>query len=308
MRRDTEAKIQAAREKAAQQTREAEARAEAAEVKMRAAKAEVAVVKLRAAEAEAAVVKMRTAEAEVAAIKEQDQAGTTNEELQALRKKYRTLFAAGLIAVIASISIGISKYKDIEILYNKKHVEYSELENLYSTLETDHGTLLDDYDRLKDLEEQYNSRSSAYSALTTRYNNLLNDYNKSKSIWVVNAASLKAGNSDRNNNWITNPGGRLNARDIRYLKPSLTLDSLVSGDRTFYVKIIGPDGAIDRNSSVSPEGYSYSSTRSVYIGKNQTVDLGGWGNADQSYYAAGTYTIEVWYDGVQLIAGKVTLY
>jgi hypothetical protein len=100
----------------------------------------------------------------------------------------------------------------------------------------------------------------------------------------------------------------LNARDIRYLKPSLTLDSLVSGDRTFYVKKIRPDGVIDRNSSKSPEGYTNSSTRYLHIGKNQTVYLSGWGNADKSLYAAGTYTIEVWYDEVQLITGKVTLY
>jgi hypothetical protein len=294
-RRDTEAKIQAAWKEAAQRVLEAEARVNTAEVKMRSAEAEAAAAR-------------EQAKALSLAVPQAQAAGTANEEYQDLRRKHRAFFAIGLTAIIVSVGVGISKYKDMEIRYNSKSLEYSELETLYSVLETDHGEILDDYERLKNLEEQYNLRFSEHSALTVRYNNLLNDYNKSKSIWGINATSLKAGNSDRNNNWITRPGERLNARDIRYLSPFLTVDSMVSGNRTFYVKIIRPNGTIYRNPSVSPEGYSYSWTRSLSAGKNQTVDLGGWGDANQSNYAAGTYTIEVWYDGVQLITGKVTLY
>jgi hypothetical protein len=282
LRRDAEAKVQTAREEEAQRALEAEVRANAAVTKMR--------------------------KETVSPAAKQLQTGIAEGEYQALRKKHRTLFAFGLIAIIVSVGVGISKYKDIEELYDSKSLEYSTLETLYSALETDHGNLLNDYNKLKDLEEQYNSRSLEYSALTTRYNNLLNDYNKSKGIWGINITSLKVGNLSVNNDWITRPGEHLNAKDVRYLGFSLTVDSLISGNRTFYVKIISPDGTIDRNPSASPEGYTYSRAQSLYIGKNQAVYLGGWGNGYQSYYKTGAYTIEVWYEGVRLIAGKVTLY
>jgi hypothetical protein len=255
-RSDAEAKILAAREEMTKtvqstvnQVMAAEARANAAEAKIQAANAEAAAAKEQAVSLAARLV----------------QAGKTNEEYKALRKKYRTFLAVGVAALVISIGIGMNK------------------------------------------NDLYNSISLKYQALETRHDALLNDYNNSKDIWGIHVTSLKVGNADKNNKWITKPGEHLNANDIRFLNPYLTVDSLISGNITFYIKIIAPDGTVNRNPSVSPEGFTFHRVRYLATGKNQDIDLDGWGNGDMSTYEEGAYTIEVWYEGVRLIAENVTL-
>jgi hypothetical protein len=207
-------------------------------------RADTAEAKLRATEAESAAIKERSAKAVRPAIK-LVQSGITNEAYETLSKKYGRAILIGVITVIISIIIGINQYNKIENLYNSILWQHNQLE--------------------------------------TKYDTLLNDYNKSKDIWGIHVTSLKTGNADKNNKWLTKPGGQLNAQDIRFLNPYLTVDSLISGNKTFYVKIINPDGTINRNSSSSPEGYSFSKVRYLTIGKNQEVDLDGWGNDDRRH-------------------------
>jgi len=119
--------------------------------------------------------------------------------------------------------------------------------------------------------------------------------------------SLRVGNTDSNNNWLTNAGNALYSSQMRYLKPVITYNSTITGSVTFFVKIIQPNGVIFRNSSVSPSGYSYSHTVQITRGNNQTLNLSGWGNSTSSSYHAGEWTIEVWYDNKRLRSEKINI-
>jgi hypothetical protein len=94
---------------------------------------------------------------------------------------------------------------------------------------------------------------------------------------------------------------------MRYLSPVITCNALINKEITFYIKIIQPDGILFRNSSISPDGYSYSAARQVEARNNQTLYLSGWGNSEVSAYSAGEWTVEVWYDNVCLGSEKITI-
>ena len=157
------------------------------------------------------------------------------------------------------------------------------------------------------MEGAYYSKAWDYDKVSSDYQKLLSDYNTSKNIWTVAVTKLEAGNADRNNKWITKPGERLNASAIRFLNPVITVDSLISGEITFFIKIINPSGTLLRNTSTSPPGYTNSSTHQVNRANNQPITLSGWG-ADESTYSAGEWTVEVWYNDVCLRSEKVRLY
>jgi hypothetical protein len=167
----------------------------------------------------------------------------------------------GILAVVISIGVGVSKYNEMEEMYYWLQSEMDELSV---------------------------------------------DYEKSKTIWAINVTSIEVGNCGIGK-WLTQPGGSLNARDIRYLNPVITYNSLISREVIFYVKIIDPYGIIHRNNSRSPAGYSYSSKGWVARGTGQSFDLFGWGNEDGGSYFAGKWTVEVWYEGVCLRSEKIKL-
>jgi hypothetical protein len=154
---------------------------------------------------------------------------------------------------------------------------------------------------------KYNEMEGMYFSLRSEKNKLSADYEKSKKIWAINITKLEAGNADGNNKWITKPGERLEASAIRFFNPYITVDSLISGEISLFVKIISPYGTLDRNADKSPPGYTYSKTCQVRRTNNQSIDLDGWGNADKSTYSAGEWTVEVWYEGVCLRSEKIRL-
>jgi hypothetical protein len=108
------------------------------------------------------------------------------------------------------------------------------------------------------------------------------------------------------NGWLTPPGGALNARNIRYLRPEITCNSSISGNLVFYIKIIKPNGDIASNSS-SPVGYSYSSSVQVFRNNEQKIELSGYGSADKSDFRAGVWTVEIWYEGACLRSEKIKI-
>jgi tetratricopeptide (TPR) repeat protein len=128
-----------------------------------------------------------------------------------------------------------------------------------------------------------------------------------KEVSDVNVTAIKVGNSTAGDTWLTNPGGALYASQMRYLSPEITYNSLNNEEITFYIKIIQPDGSLDRNSDISPVGYTYSAKGRVLRGNGQTLRLGGWGNSEVSTYKAGQWTVEVWYKNVCLRSEKVTI-
>ena len=123
----------------------------------------------------------------------------------------------------------------------------------------------------------------------------------------IDVASIRVGNWG-NNGWITEPGGRLTAAQMRYLRPQITVNSLISGNVTFQVKVVHPDGRISTNANSAP-GYSYSSSHTVSRTQNQVINLMNWGfDTQNTYFRTGPYTVEVYYNNVLLRSQRVTLY
>jgi molecular chaperone GrpE (heat shock protein) len=146
-----------------------------------------------------------------------------------------------------------------------------------------------------------------YYSLQYDYNELSRDYAKSKTLWAIKVTKLEVGNCDQYNKWITKPGEKLTSAAMRFFNPVITVDSLIRGEITFFIKIISPSGVLRRNEKTSPEGYSTSKTTQVSQGKNQYIDLDGWGNAERGTYSAGEWTVEVWYNEVCLRSEKVRI-
>ena len=158
-----------------------------------------------------------------------------------------------------------------------------------------------------DMESSYNSRNLQYIQVKTNYDKLLAEHEASKSFWKINVTSLKVGNIDKDDRWISNPGETLSSAKMRYLQPVITYDSNISEDATFYVKIINPYGTLSENSSISPKGFSNSTTARINSGSNRSLNLTGWGSGEKSTYMAGTWTVEVWYNNVCLKSEKVVI-
>jgi hypothetical protein len=167
---------------------------------------------------------------------------------------------------------------------------------------------------ISSLQWLFNDSSAKLSSLQTNYDSLVSDYeslesdfNKSKELWAINITSLKVGNWN-NNQWITEPGGTLSASQMRNLWPRITYDSLMNEKVTLFIKIIKPDGTVLRNTSESPEGYTYSTTEQISRGKDRSFSLSfGYGNSSESAYSSGLWTVEIWYNGVCLRSEKVQI-
>ena len=164
--------------------------------------------------------------------------------------------------------------------------------------------------KISGLESANTELESQNAALKSDKNSLLSERTwietAYKDIWKINVTYLAVGNY--NNKWITQPGIWMIASDVRYLTPVWTYNSLISGEFTFFVRIINPDGTINRNSSTSPTGFSYSSKQWIERGQSKELNLSGWGNESVSNYSRGQYTIELWLEDFCLYTGKVTLH
>jgi hypothetical protein len=146
--------------------------------------------------------------------------------------------------------------------------------------------------------QRYNSLESQHKSLQSSYDILLKN-------WGISITSINVGNWVESQ-WINKPGERLSAYAIRYLTPVIMYNSLVDKEITLYIKVINPDGSLNKSES-SPSGYSYKTTGNISTGNNKTWDLPGWGNESQSNYISGNYRIEVWYEGACLGTVIVTL-
>ena len=118
----------------------------------------------------------------------------------------------------------------------------------------------------------------------------------------MDIVSVSFGNTDKNNNIITDYESTLFDSEMRYLTPKLQYNGLASISKTIEikVKIINPNGSLNRSSENSPAGYTYSYKMTVYPGTNKNCILSGWGNNDKSTYEAGTYQFELWYNEKKL--------
>ena len=113
-----------------------------------------------------------------------------------------------------------------------------------------------------------------------------------------------------NGNVIDDYGERLSADRIKYIMPRITYDGLGTETKsvTIKVKIINPDGSLNRGSS-SPDGYTFlDEDKEISPGSGNLLFLSGWGNEDGGVYRAGTYRYEVWYEGKKLFSKEFKVY
>ena len=118
---------------------------------------------------------------------------------------------------------------------------------------------------------------------------------------VISINVLRIGNWS-NDRWINAPGNRLNASEVRALRPQINYNSIINEQITMFVKIINPSGTVVRNNT-SPDGFTYSHVFTISSGQH-TFNLPGW----VGQYVNGDYTIQIYYNDFLLISEMVTLY
>jgi hypothetical protein len=251
-----------------------------------------------AAVGEGAVV---VAEAEVKRLTQaRDQSNNEKRIAQKAFEKVKSVLIAaiviGVIGIAISIGVGVSQYNSIIYDYNVLYYDNN-------TLKPNYDALTSDYDALK---VNYNALTYDYDVLQSEYNALNSDNHILKTFGDIHLSTLKIGNWN-NNQWLTVPGNQLRASQIRYLRPQITYSALTAKQVTFFIKIISPGGIVDRNASISPVGYTYDLQVRLSRGINQTLNLAGWGNSDNSAYQRGDWRIEVWLDSVCTGQTTVTL-
>ena len=109
--------------------------------------------------------------------------------------------------------------------------------------------------------------------------------------------SIELGNHDYYGNTLTGYGYSLYSSKMRYLKPRIIYYATGTKTVVFQYKIFYPDGTLVYNSDYSEEYTGDCHRVTLYAGKKNKVELGGWGNSKGSLYQPGTYSIEIWYNG-----------
>lgn len=103
-------------------------------------------------------------------------------------------------------------------------------------------------------------------------------------------------------------GSPLIADNIKYLYPRVHYNGISEHLKTIAinVKLIKPDGSLFCGTD-SPSGYTYSNDVTVMPGMDNNLYLSGWGSDSEGVYSAGTYKIEIWYNGKRLYQQAFTL-
>ena len=113
---------------------------------------------------------------------------------------------------------------------------------------------------------------------------------------------IEMANAYKNGTIETQLDSTIYSSNTMFLMPRLKYVGVKDGaDITLYVKLFRPNGKISTGET-SPSGYSYSDNLKVSSGENSKY-FGSWGNETKGHWPAGTYRIEIWYDG-RILAEK----
>ena len=128
---------------------------------------------------------------------------------------------------------------------------------------------------------------------------------------------IKFGNVDSSGTLIDAAGTTLYAGKVKYLKPYIYYRGLSDSrpNAKLQLKYIRPNGSLITGSS-SPEGYSTTEDKTVENynyneerAQSSPMSILGWGNEEyQTYQTAGTYTFELWCDGIFIFRKTVELH
>lgn len=173
---------------------------------------------------------------------------------------------------------------------------------------------LDDYESAS---RRYNNASSELSSLRSELSSVKAERDKAKqdlsslrerigktTPLVIN--EIQIANKYKGGTIETNYGSTIYSSNTMYLAPKITYTGYASGNKTLYVKIFRPSGAMSTGTS-SPSGYSFSDTEYIYTGEN-TCELTSWGNETKGHWESGTYRIEIWYNNSCLKSKSFTIY
>lgn len=115
---------------------------------------------------------------------------------------------------------------------------------------------------------------------------------------------MEVANVDRDNNIIQGYDATIYDFKTKYLKPRIIIKPIRSSTNyTVFVRLY-KDNVLQRNTSSSPEDFTYSQNIEVKGGSSQTIGLLGWGSDNAGQWSIGSYRYEVWYNGYCLGSKK----
>ena len=156
--------------------------------------------------------------------------------------------------------------------------------------------LTDTQSRLTDTQSRLTDTQSRLKDSQTRLETLL----KFSPLIITD---IEMANTYKNGTIETQPDSTIYSSNTMFFMPRIKYVGVKDGKNvTLYYKLFKPNGAMARNDSSSPTGYTSSYDIKVLSGENSQY-LRGWGNEHKGYWPAGTYRIEIWYDG-RILAEK----
>jgi curved DNA-binding protein CbpA len=226
-------------------------------------------------------------------------------------------------------SQAINEYPDLAKRYNKLVDQYNALGNktnwkawlwfgvllllfLTNSIDFSKGEKQNLKQQVTDLNTTLNSQSEKnqlYSENERNLQNKVNDLQKKINQITIEAPFLISGIEFYNS---TNPdfsGKYFYKDDIRYLSSKLKIIPISESNMTIQlnIKMIRPDGAISRNSSISPIDYTYSQVYN-YSPSSELISLKGWGSETGGAYVAGKYKVEIYQNDKFIYAGSFMVY
>lgn len=182
---------------------------------------------------------------------------------------------------------------------------------LFANARSDYEYLAhESYDRITDLEQRISSLESDLTEAQDERDAARRELSSFRD-WIGETIPLAITDIEMANTYYdgsieTNYGSTLYSSRSMYFKPRIQYIGFTNGNKTLYIKLYTPSGTLSTGTS-SPSGYSYSHSIYIMNGQNSAV-LSGWGNRTQGHWPAGTYRIEVWYNGSCLKSKSFNVY
>lgn len=120
-------------------------------------------------------------------------------------------------------------------------------------------------------------------------------------------SSLSVGNEGKDGIVINKPGETIYEGNTCYLCPFIRVNSQRKGIFNLDVKLY-QNGSLNRNSTTSPIGYTYSRKVRISGTEGQTIEVGGWGSDNPGNWDRGNYRFEIWWKGNKLYSQSFKIY
>ncbi len=154
--------------------------------------------------------------------------------------------------------------------------------------------------------ENYNELSGQLpDVITALSNGEFGDMSSVGSSSPIKITEVKVANVNNDSSvFMADYGEPIYASNSRYLKPKLIVNCSSPGEYTIAYRLYDSAGNLKRNTSTSPEGYTYQQKINLTQGTN-TVTMGGWGSNTDGFWKEGTCRFEFFYDGDLLYTQNV---